>query len=120
MHLSHTRLYSLALSLKDPPRPSLLTLLLSLTLPPSQPPLNAVHLKSQVQSVFPLSLSPPALLLMFDNIESFLPFMHPFQGNKSFIAFSNLGDADALTKTWKVCPIFSPFPTPFINTPSSP
>ncbi|KAI0245842.1 hypothetical protein BJV78DRAFT_1277357 [Lactifluus subvellereus] len=28
---------------------------------------------------------------------------HPFQGNKSFIAFSNLGDADALTKTWKVC-----------------
>jgi hypothetical protein len=25
-----------------------------------------------------------------------------FQGNKSFIAFSNLGDADALTKTWKV------------------
>ncbi|KAH9963547.1 hypothetical protein BC827DRAFT_1266313 [Russula dissimulans] len=28
---------------------------------------------------------------------------HPFQGNKSFIAFSNLGDTDALTKTWKVC-----------------
>ncbi|KAI0321928.1 hypothetical protein OF83DRAFT_1080557 [Amylostereum chailletii] len=26
-----------------------------------------------------------------------------FQGNKSFIAFSNLGDTDSLTKTWKVC-----------------
>ncbi|KAH9956082.1 hypothetical protein BC827DRAFT_1347168 [Russula dissimulans] len=40
---------------------------------------------------------------MFD-IDPFLPFMpHPFQGNKSFIAFSNLGDTDALTKTWKVC-----------------
>ncbi|KAH9034243.1 hypothetical protein EDB85DRAFT_1948456 [Lactarius pseudohatsudake] len=26
-----------------------------------------------------------------------------FKGNKSFIAFSNLGDVDALTKTWKVC-----------------
>ncbi|KAI0042753.1 hypothetical protein FA95DRAFT_1584339 [Auriscalpium vulgare] len=26
-----------------------------------------------------------------------------FKGNKSFIAFSNLGDADSLTKTWKVC-----------------
>jgi hypothetical protein len=25
-----------------------------------------------------------------------------FQGNKSFITFSNFGDADALTKTWKV------------------
>ena len=25
------------------------------------------------------------------------------QGNKSFIAFSNLGDTDSLTKTWKVC-----------------
>jgi GATA-binding protein len=28
--------------------------------------------------------------------------MH-LQGNKSFVAFSNLGEADALTKTWKVC-----------------
>ncbi|EJD04845.1 uncharacterized protein FOMMEDRAFT_27143 [Fomitiporia mediterranea MF3/22] len=26
-----------------------------------------------------------------------------FKGNKSFVAFSNLGDSDALTKTWKVC-----------------
>ncbi|GLB44410.1 putative zinc finger binding to DNA consensus sequence [AT]GATA[AG] [Lyophyllum shimeji] len=26
-----------------------------------------------------------------------------FKGNKSFVAFSNLNDADALTKTWKVC-----------------
>ncbi|KDQ56002.1 hypothetical protein JAAARDRAFT_36799 [Jaapia argillacea MUCL 33604] len=26
-----------------------------------------------------------------------------FKGNKSFVAFSNLSDADALTKTWKVC-----------------
>ncbi|KAK7445780.1 hypothetical protein VKT23_014776 [Stygiomarasmius scandens] len=26
-----------------------------------------------------------------------------FKGNKSFVAFSNLGDAEALTKTWKVC-----------------
>ncbi|KZV75850.1 hypothetical protein PENSPDRAFT_623952 [Peniophora sp. CONT] len=26
-----------------------------------------------------------------------------FKGNKSFIAFSNLGDTDSLTKTWKVC-----------------
>ena len=26
------------------------------------------------------------------------------QGNKSFIAFSNLVDTDSLTKTWKVCP----------------
>ncbi|KZT36132.1 hypothetical protein SISSUDRAFT_1063924 [Sistotremastrum suecicum HHB10207 ss-3] len=26
-----------------------------------------------------------------------------FKGNKSFVAFSNLGDADSLTKTWKVC-----------------
>ncbi|KAJ3782522.1 hypothetical protein GGU10DRAFT_275361, partial [Lentinula aff. detonsa] len=25
------------------------------------------------------------------------------QGNKSFVAFSNLSDVDALTKTWKVC-----------------
>ncbi|KAJ2929496.1 hypothetical protein H1R20_g7595, partial [Candolleomyces eurysporus] len=27
-----------------------------------------------------------------------------FKGNKSFVAFSNLSDADALTKTWKVWP----------------
>ncbi|CAL1698472.1 unnamed protein product [Somion occarium] len=26
-----------------------------------------------------------------------------FKGNKSFVPFSNLGDADSLTKTWKVC-----------------
>ncbi|KAL5498385.1 hypothetical protein ACEPAH_2527 [Sanghuangporus vaninii] len=26
-----------------------------------------------------------------------------FKGNKSFVAFSNLSDSDALTKTWKVC-----------------
>ncbi|KAH8114979.1 hypothetical protein DFH11DRAFT_1840926 [Phellopilus nigrolimitatus] len=26
-----------------------------------------------------------------------------FKGNKSFVAFSNLGDSDSLTKTWKVC-----------------
>ncbi|KAJ3773471.1 GATA-binding factor 6-B, partial [Lentinula raphanica] len=26
-----------------------------------------------------------------------------FQGNKSFVAFSNLSDVDALTRTWKVC-----------------
>ncbi|EPQ55988.1 hypothetical protein GLOTRDRAFT_18412, partial [Gloeophyllum trabeum ATCC 11539] len=26
-----------------------------------------------------------------------------FKGHKSFVAFSNLSDADALTKTWKVC-----------------
>ncbi|THU78016.1 hypothetical protein K435DRAFT_973704 [Dendrothele bispora CBS 962.96] len=26
-----------------------------------------------------------------------------FKGNKSFVAFSNLGDAEHLTKTWKVC-----------------
>ncbi|KAF7321170.1 hypothetical protein HMN09_00205200 [Mycena chlorophos] len=26
-----------------------------------------------------------------------------FKGNKSFVAFSNLGDAESLTKTWKVC-----------------
>ena len=54
------------------------------------------------------------------DIEPFLPMIpHPFQGNKSFIAFSNLGDADALTKTWKVSrchlsssPVlpFTPFP----------
>jgi hypothetical protein len=38
------------------------------------------------------------------DLQSFLSLMsHPYQGNKSFIAFSNLGDADALTKTWKVC-----------------
>ena len=46
------------------------------------------------------------------DIESFLSLMpHPFQGNKSFIAFSNLGDADALTKTWKVRLLPSPHPT---------
>ena len=26
-----------------------------------------------------------------------------FKGNKSFVAFSNLGDTEALAKTWKVC-----------------
>jgi len=37
------------------------------------------------------------------DIESFLPVMlHPFQGNKSFIA-PNLGDAIAYSKTWNVC-----------------
>ena len=47
------------------------------------------------------------------DIESFLPLMpHPFQGNKSFIAFSNLGDADALTKTWKVRLLTDRYPTP--------
>ena len=52
----------------------------------------------------------PSLPFMQD-IESFLSVMpHSFQGNKSFIAFSNLGDADALTKTWKVCPL-SPLAT---------
>lgn len=29
-----------------------------------------------------------------------------FQGNKSFVAFSNLGETDSLTKTWKVRSIF--------------
>jgi hypothetical protein len=39
---------------------------------------------------------------MFD-VDPLFPIMsYPFQGNKSFIAFSNLGDGDALTKTWKV------------------
>jgi len=28
---------------------------------------------------------------------------HITQGNKSFVAFSNLNDSEALTKTWKVC-----------------
>ena len=47
------------------------------------------------------------------DIESFLSVMpHSFQGNKSFIAFSNLGDADALTKTWKVCLVTSRHPIP--------
>ena len=42
------------------------------------------------------------------DLQSFLSLMsHPYQGNKSFIAFSNLGDADALTKTWKVSLIIS-------------
>ncbi len=32
------------------------------------------------------------------------------QGNKSFVAFSNLGDSDSLTKTWKVCnPLSIPY-----------
>lgn len=42
-----------------------------------------------------------------------LPLTHPppfpsmfFQGNKSFVAFSNLGETDSLTKTWKVRSIF--------------
>ncbi|KAH9962509.1 hypothetical protein BGW80DRAFT_1355671 [Lactifluus volemus] len=36
------------------------------------------------------------------DVHSLLPLIpHPFQGNKSFIAFSNLGDADTLTKTWE-------------------
>jgi hypothetical protein len=26
-----------------------------------------------------------------------------FKGNKSFVAFSNLNDAESLTQTWKVC-----------------
>lgn len=28
---------------------------------------------------------------------------HRLQGNKSFVAFSNLNDAESLTQTWKVC-----------------
>jgi GATA-binding protein, other eukaryote len=39
-------------------------------------------------------------MLHFDPLLPLMP--HPFQGNKSFIAFSNLGDTDSLTKTWKV------------------
>lgn len=29
-------------------------------------------------------------------------FVRLVQGNKSFVAFSNLGDTESLTKTWKV------------------
>ena len=98
---------------------------------PSSPPilsLNAFHLKSQVQSRFSHFYSSrytrPLLML---NIDSLFPTMsYPFQGNKSFIAFSNLGDADALTKTWKVrlmshvspprpTPCLLPHPPPLIN-----
>jgi hypothetical protein len=54
------------------------------------------------------------------DVHSLFPLMpHPFQGNKSFIAFSNLGDADTLTKTWKVR-IDDPLSLPLINSPSSP
>ena len=91
----------------SPPFPSFP---LTLPLPPSPPgssrksPLNAFHLKSQVQSVFlPTfysSLCRPLLMLNFDPLFPLMP--HPFQGNKSFIAFSNLGDTESLTKTWKV------------------
>ena len=53
---------------------------------------------------------------MFD-VDSLFPIMsYPFQGNKSFIAFSNLGDGDALTKTWKVRLTHSSH----IHLPSSP
>ena len=73
------------------------SLFLSLAAFPLSASLNAFYLESQVQS-----RSPPSIPLMLD-IESLLPLIPtPFQGNKSFIAFSNLGDADALTKTWKV------------------
>ncbi|THH12446.1 hypothetical protein EW146_g7691 [Bondarzewia mesenterica] len=38
------------------------------------------------------------------DLQTFFHLMpQSFQGNKSFIAFSNLGDTDSLTKTWKVC-----------------
>ena len=57
------------------------------------------------------------------NIDSLFPTMsYPFQGNKSFIAFSNLGDADALTKTWKVRLIshVSPLVLPLVFFPTHP
>ena len=30
-----------------------------------------------------------------------MAFIHDNQGNKSFVAFSNLNDTESLTKTWK-------------------
>lgn len=45
----------------------------------------------------------------FQVVSSLLPSPMPniinlkFKGNKSFVAFSNLNDSEALTKTWKVC-----------------
>ena len=41
---------------------------------------------------------------MFDIRLSVLRFA---QGNKSFVAFSNLGDSESLTKTWKARPPLS-------------
>ena len=49
-------------------------------------------------------------MLRFDPLLPLMP--HPFQGNKSFIAFSNLGDTDSLTKTWKVRPSSPPLSLP--------
>jgi hypothetical protein len=54
-------------------------------------------------------------MLDFDPLLPLMP--HPFQGNKSFIAFSNLGDTDSLTKTWKVRRLFS-HPPPYIPPPT--
>lgn len=69
---------------------------------------SILNLKFKVCSHF----SSIRLFLMLDIQSLFSLMSQPFQGNKSFIAFSNLGDADALTKTWKVrllAHISSPF-----------
>lgn len=89
-------------------RPSSQLLLSRLASSCPQPslPVNALHIQSQVQSRSPLpdSFRLPNLLLLFSSF--FLLFslriLVALQGNKSFVPFSNLTDADSLTKTWKV------------------
>ena len=59
-------------------------------------------------SKFHLCFIPPCPISSISNSRYLIPvyithrsLIH--QGNKSFVAFSNLNDSEALTKTWKVC-----------------
>lgn len=63
--------------------------------------------------VFPPNSMPSILNLKFKVcfLSFFQHFLNESQGNKSFVAFSNLNDTEALTKTWKVCHSLHSFPT---------
>jgi hypothetical protein len=53
--------------------------------------------------------------LFFSFFSCVLFFSLFFQGNKSFVAFSNLNDAESLTQTWKVVFHFLPVSHPLIS-----
>ena len=61
------------------------------------------HLRCPVSLISSSKSVTSVYSLLIDNEPSSI---FTFQGNKSFVAFSNLNDSETLTKTWKVLPSF--------------
>ena len=68
-------------------------------------PLNLVHsIRRDRQRPVTYALYPqPQVQSVFTTVSDDDQLIKLSQGNKSFVAFSNLNDTETLTKTWKVC-----------------